>query len=102
MIRKILALMIVSPMVMAGDISQCGFIRDSDLQAYCRGTAGNDPSQCGFIRESDLPSGNRGWPIPVRIHPEFGSARPVYGKSQAMTANHLQPPGLDEFKVIRL
>ena len=40
----------------AGDISQCGFIRDSDLQSYCRGTAGNDQSQCGFIRDSDLQS----------------------------------------------
>jgi hypothetical protein len=42
MIRKILPLLILPPMALAGDISQCGFIRDSDLQAYCRGTAGNN------------------------------------------------------------
>ena len=36
------------------DSSQCGFITDADLRAYCRATSGDGPSQCGFIRDQDL------------------------------------------------
>ena len=56
MILKALPLLLACFPAIAGDVNQCGFIRDSDLQSYCRGTAGSDQSQCGFIRDSDLQS----------------------------------------------
>ena len=34
--------------------SQCGLIRDPDLQAQCRANTGSGSSQCGLIRDSDL------------------------------------------------
>jgi len=52
-IRKPLFLLIISPMALAADISQCGFIRETDLQSLCRAEAGGGQSQCGFIRNSD-------------------------------------------------
>lgn len=50
----VLALMLAGQAASAGDTSQCSFIRDSDLQAYCRGTAGGNQSACSSIRNADL------------------------------------------------
>ena len=33
---------------------QCGFIKDSDQQAYCRATSEGNSGQCGFIKDGDL------------------------------------------------
>jgi len=37
-----------------GEGSQCGFIREPDLQAMCRAETGGGSSQCGFIRNRDM------------------------------------------------
>jgi hypothetical protein len=33
---------------------QCGFIKNSDLQAMCRAETGGGSGQCGFIKSSDM------------------------------------------------